>query len=222
MEYKMILLIIGIVFFLLFPAYLIINAGYALLPMNLWMQSLMHDYTYTGDGSFSTMFSTTLTIDFTIIGLAFALASIVLSKAKISLSAYLKQIFIHDISFWYLILTFITIAFTFFTPYLEYYVMIDIWLKVSISYPLVFMFYLVKNATYIESNDFILEKQIELIIKKAKRRDSFYKEITVPIFRESIYATTSTIIDRIRKKIDYEYLYEINNSFNVVLGENND
>lgn len=183
---------------------------YMTIYPSMWSLNLPIEVTQI-DGNFGMLYSLNISTSITLLGLALSVISILISKSHISISSYMKHIIKYDgvipVTIIYLIALVVTIC----TAYLRYTYFVDLWLKLSLIYPLVFIILIAWNISKIESSKFIFQEMSSRIINK-KRYLAFYSDIFLPYQGKKIYQETARLLQIVKKEheIGFNIYQDIN------------
>lgn len=168
---------------------------YEAIHPSLWWHNVPIDSTQI-DSNFGILFTLNISTSITLFGLALSVISILISKSRISITSYMKHIVIYDRVITAMILYQIALVVTFCTAYLRYTYFVDLWLKISLSYPVFLIILVAYNISKIESSKFIFQ-EMSLRIAKQEGYLDFYSDIFIPYNYDRIYQETTSLILRI-------------------------
>lgn len=184
------------------------------LTIKTQIPCLFSIYSYSGDTLFGTLFSLNITIAFTIIGIAFAIVSLIIFKSNITFTAYIKYISRIDPIRTNVILVLISIIISLLSTYFKYTYIVEIWLKISLLFPVIFVFVVTKNVTRIESKETIDKTLLDLMLTK-EDYIGFFNDVYKPINKENLFTSLSNFFFNYSKntkdkKLVFDFYSEIN------------
>ena len=182
---------------------------YELLQLRDWWSLLVSDYEQTDRTMFTTMYSIFVPIQISFFGILLAVLSIIIGKTRITLSSYIRHIAPLDWVVFSFIQYFISTILSIVTIYFRPTIATELWLKVSMVFPIVFVALFALNLSKIESKELLHALFVENIVSK-RFSIGFFREVYLPYFRETIFESVSDVIREVSRKdvLSREVLYD--------------
>lgn len=181
------------IIFVAFVAGFVFQDSYVFVQPVDWWQLLTSDYAPTGESQFLTVYGIFTTIHVTFAGIIIAITSIVLSRNKFSLSGYYNYIAPEDWVKLAMLLYIAAITTVILTSYVRYTLLVDLWLKVSLLFPVYALLLLTSNLTKSESQEFLKDLMLKSL-KQSDHPEVYFREVFLSSFRENLFEQLSSII----------------------------
>lgn len=199
---------------LAFLGILLFQDRYYWFSPSVWLDKLGKDYEYTWDDLFGTLWALNISVVFTVLGLILAMATFVLSRNKITFAAYLANFLTYDPVRPGFVILLMSFLLTLLSAYFPYTLLVDIWLKISMIFPVLFAVILTKNLTRVESRGFLRVTMYNLVKSGGTKSESFFREVFLPTFEEHIYDELERLMIHATKQKDVSSskLYEFHST----------